>query len=133
MRSDEGGPRTGKGIEDQVAAIGAIKERVHNQRQRLDGGMRLKVLLAALTESVSPGILLDIRPVTALLSESEVIHVAPCPCLEGKDQLVGAAIEGAHPGIGLLPNDEVLEFGVDAVCRIEDLSLMAPVHALKMD
>src|SRR5260370_37811447 len=53
--------------------------------------------------------------------------------LPDKDHLVLGAVKRAHSGVGLVPNANVLEFGVVSISSCEHFSHVAPVHADLVD
>src|SRR5438128_1230485 len=62
------------------------------------------------------------------------IVVMPRPAsLEDENELVLAAIEGAHAGIVFGPDAQVLQLGVDGLRRVQQFPDMPPVHAQVME
>ena len=63
----------------------------------------------------------DVAAVAAELAELYVIAVWALALLEHKNQLVLAAVEGAHTGIVFSPDTEVFQLIVDVPTGREDL------------
>src|SRR6185437_14488519 len=53
--------------------------------------------------------------------------------LPDKDHFVLRAVKSAHTGIGLVPDADVLQFGVMGIASREHFAHMTPVHADLMD
>ena len=56
-----------------------------------------------------------------------------CAVLEGENQFVPGAVEGAHTPIVLRPNNEILELGIVRRARFQHLAHVSPIHADKMN
>src|SRR5687768_5224868 len=95
--------------------------------------MRLEILHPAAPEGVDPGILPNVRPMAPTLTKLEVVYVGTLARFEGEDEFVTGAVEGTHAGIGLCPNNQVFEIGIDSVGGFQKLLYVAPVHANEMD
>ena len=74
--------------------------------------------------SVHAAILPDIGAVAAVLAELEAVDVRRRAVLEGEDQLMPGAIEGAHAAIVLDPDDQVLEFANSCASPAASISPM---------
>lgn len=105
VRGDEGRARAAEEVEHDAAAAGNILDRVGDHRHRLDGRMQSKLRLPARFQGVRAAILPDIRAIAAVLAQLETVEVRRAAILEGEDQLMPRAIEGAHAAIVLDPND----------------------------
>ena len=115
----------GERVEDDPLAMAAVADRVGDQADRLDGrvqGQEL-ALAAAIDARVRP----HVGAVAAVLAELEVVDVRRVALLEDIDQLVLAAVEGAHAGVVLVPDAQLRE-DRRAGCGGKELGHMAPVH-----
>ena len=63
----------------------------------------------------------------------DVVLVRTVAILEHQDLFVLRAIKAALTCIGLGPDNQVLEFGIDFLARGQSFAKMAPVHADVMD
>src|SRR6516162_5916596 len=84
---------------------------------------------AALFERVYAGVIPDIGSRSAMLTQLEIIHMRAAARLPDEDELVLGPVEGAHPGIALVPDAEIFELPVDRSARDQHLVGVAPVHA----
>jgi hypothetical protein len=132
LSRDQRRARTGKGIENDAFAARAIAYRISNHRDGLHGGVKLEIR-AAIPEAVDARIGPDIRAVTAVFAEFDVVDVRCVPRLEDSDELVLGTIERPHAGVGLRPDADILQLGVGALTRLKHFADMAPVDALEMD
>src|SRR5262245_35812215 len=122
-----------KGIEDHAAAVGTVADRVGNHGDWLDGRMEGKLALRCPVQCVLADIVPNIGPVPAIAPERYVVDVRSRADLEHEDELVLGTIERAHAGIRLVPDAQVLEFGVDLFAGGQHLSQVPPVHAHEMN
>src|SRR5205085_1129984 len=82
-------------VEHDVAAGGAVEDRVGHQAHRLHGRVQRQQvsLLGLARERVGPGVLPDIAAVPAEPAELDVVAVRPLARLEDADELMLAAVE----------------------------------------
>src|SRR5271165_2500791 len=123
LGSNQGRAAAHEGIENHIAAAGAVKDRICDHGHRLHRWVQSeKITLLALSPEVGyPGIIPDVGSVTAILAELDIVPVRGLAMLEDKDQLVLAAIERAHAGVALDPDAEVFQFGVNLTARSQQL------------
>lgn len=93
--------------------------------------MQRQVLRAGPAKRIGPRIVPDIGAIPSGFAQPKAVRMGRRPNLEHKNQLVFGPIEGPHPGIGLVPDAEVLEFREHVLPGCEQLGHMAPVHTHK--
>src|SRR6476661_7510543 len=71
----------------------------------------------------------DVGSITTVLAELDHVEMRCGPGLVDKHELVLGAVERAHPPVILVPDTDILEFGVDPACCVDDLCHVPPVHA----
>src|SRR5262249_24015105 len=133
FRSEQRGAAAQKATDDDVAAVRAIKQRVHHQLNRLDRRMQLQHVIALTRLSTGAVILPHIGAVAAVLAELDIVGVSPGAGLEDTDQFVLRSIERSHASRALDPNHDVLEFGIDLPTGGEEFVKVLPIHAHEMD
>jgi len=126
---DHGCSRSHKRVQDNAIAARAVFDRISHQRDRFDGRVHGKFLKPPGARGADPGILPDIRATAAILAEFKVIDVGARTGFPDKDEFVLAAVEAAHAGIGLGPDAQVLQLGIDLVTGRHHFDDVAPVHA----
>jgi hypothetical protein len=89
MRRDQSRTRAAEKIKHDASAARNVFDGVGGHRNRLDRRMEAKLFKPA-------AILPDVRPVAAVLAEFEAVEMGGGPILEGEDQLMAGAIEGAR-------------------------------------
>ena len=94
-----------EGIEDQAIALRAILDGIGDERHRLDGRMHGERFVASCAEAVDAWIGPDVGAVASVLAELEVVDMRCRSDLEDGDEFVLRAVEGAHAGVGLGPDD----------------------------
>ena len=132
LSRDQRRARTGKGIENDAFAARAIAYRISNHRDGLHGGVKLEIR-AAIPEAVDARIGPDIRAVTAVFAEFDVVDVRCASRFEHADELVLGTIKRPRAGVGLRPDADLLQFGLSGITRLKHFADMAPVDALEMD
>src|SRR5690349_6843115 len=95
--------------------------------------MHSKLRIPTRPEGVHARIGPDIGSVPTVLAEFDVVDMGGCALLVNKNKLVLRAIKAPHAAVGFDPNAYVLEFRVDAICRVLDFSNVAPIHANGVD
>src|SRR5271154_3103760 len=97
LSGDYRGAAAKKRVEHDVAPLGAIQNRIRDQRDRLNGRMQCEqiALVAVASESVGAGIVPYVSAVAPELPELNVVAMAIAAVLEDEDKLVLAAIERA--------------------------------------
>ncbi len=123
----------GEAIQHDATALRAVEDRVRHQGDRLDRGMHLEFVEPPRLQAVHPGVVPDIGPVAAVLTELEIVDMRRRADLEHEHQLVLGAIERSHPGVGLVPDAKVLDLEVDLATGAHELPQMPPVHADEVD
>ena len=88
---------------------------------------------AVCVDAADAWIVSDVASRTSCLPEPKRIHMRRGPFLENKDQFMLRAVECPHPGIGLVPHAEVLEFGEYDFASCDELFSVSPVHADESD
>src|SRR5204862_6312782 len=73
-----------KAVEHDVAALGAVEDRIGDHRHRLHRRMQCQeiALRAAAGKGVEPGIMPDIAAIAAKLAELDIVRCAPPRCLK---------------------------------------------------
>ncbi len=122
-----------EGIEDEAVALGAILDGIGDERDGLHRRVHGERRVASGAEGIEAGIGPHVGASAAMLAELEAVDVRPVADLEHRDQLVLRAIEGAHPGVGLHPDAQVLERELRRAARCQELVEMTPVHAHEGD
>jgi hypothetical protein len=84
-------------------------------------------------EAIDPGIIENIAAVAPLPSQPEIVDMRRRAVFEDSDQLMLAAVEAALARIGLVPDQQVLPFGIDRPARSQQLWQMSPVHEDEVD
>ena len=84
--------------------LGAVHDRIHQERDGFDRRMRLEIGLTAFAKHVGAGIAPHVRAVSSVLAELDVVGVRCVTVLEDQDELVLRAIERAHAAIDLVPD-----------------------------
>ena len=120
----------GEWIENDVSTRGAINDCVSNHGYRLNRRMQgEKVSFVGRTgKRVGTRVLPDVAATTAELPELHVIAMRTLALLKNENQLMLAAIEGAHAGVVLGPYAKVLQLLIDPAAGCEQLRHMPPVH-----
>lgn len=77
----------------------AITDGVSDQADRFDGRVQCQELVAFAFECVNAGVIPDISPVTAMLTEFEIVDMRNIPLFENKHHFVVAAIETPHASV----------------------------------
>src|SRR4029077_2950304 len=98
-----------KGIENDAVAPRAVFDGVGYEARRLDGWMQCQFFKPSSPHRANAWGFPHIRAVAAMLAQFKVVDV---PCRAGfpdENQLVAAAVEVTHAGIGLGPNAEILQ------------------------
>src|SRR5580658_4405376 len=134
LRGYQGRPATQKRIEHNVAADRAVKKRVSDQRERLDGRMQLveTALLTPLGEGRRARIVPDIRPVSPVLAKFDVAAMRSAWNFEYADELMARAIKAAHAAIVFHPYAAVELLEAGRAGSAKEFVLMAPVLAPKL-
>src|SRR5262249_51858464 len=112
---------------------GAVAQRVGHQRHRLDGGMHRQLVFTASPKTVQAGIGPQIGTRSSMGAELERVAMCRPAHFVDEYQLMLAVIEGALPGRGLVPNDEVFQLGEHFLARRLQLGHVAPVDTDKDD
>src|SRR5439155_13391494 len=79
------------------------------------------------------GIVEHVAAMATFGAEAEIVDVRRAAVLEDADQLVLAAIKRALPGIGFVPDQQVLPLGVERASSSQQLGEMAPIDEQVMD
>lgn len=128
LGGDERGAGTEKDIEHQIAPFGDVLDGVGDQAQRLDGGMKGKILPPTAGHGVHRRIVPNIGSVAAMLAQLDCIGMGSVADLVDEDQLMLGTVERAHAGIRLVPDAEVQEITIDVTADRGDILHMSPVH-----
>ena len=104
---DEGRARAKEWVDDDVATIGEVEERVLEHRGRLDGRMVLEARRASEPSDEAPGYVQTFERQRPRLPSSTLLTWGADPFLNSGRQFVLRAIEAAHAGVGLRPDDEI--------------------------
>ncbi|MNI70594.1 hypothetical protein D3C73_1264160 [compost metagenome] len=92
-----------------------------------------QVLVSPRTEAVGPGIGPDVRAVSAVLAQFDIINVRSPTRLVNEDEFMGRAVERSHAAVRLRPDAKVFEFRVGGPSGPEHLAHVPPVHAMEVD
>src|SRR5438128_941667 len=90
--------------------------------------MKSKLLKPPRAHSIDPGVVPDVRPVSPMLPQLEIVDVRRVSVFPHKYQLVFGTIERAHSTVGLVPDRQVLELGVGAPASLQRLPQVPPIH-----
>src|SRR3984893_14761182 len=128
---EQGRAAAEKGIEHDLAAAGAVPQRIGHQRHRLDRRMQCEKVAfgPGAAERVDAGVAPHIAAVATIAAELDMVLVRVPAMLEQEYELVLAAVERAHAGIVLGPHAQVLQLGIGAHAGGEQLAHVAPIHA----
>ena len=88
-----------------------------------------QLIISISPERADPRVFPNIRPVTPVGPEFDIVDVPRGPRFVDGDQLVLGAVEGTHSTIRFVPDTDILEFGVDIASGRQELPDVAPVHA----
>src|SRR5260370_20505864 len=89
--------------------------------------MKLKITAPGWMQAVDPRIVQNICSVAAL-PKSKIIDVGRGAVLEHRNQFVLRAVEAPLSAIGFVPDQDVFEFRVARVSRVERHPHIPPVH-----
>src|SRR5262245_39321481 len=120
-------------VKHDGTTAGHVLDCVRHQGDWLDGGMRLELLLPAGLEAVHAGVLPHVGSVAPKPPQLDVVDVLAIADLEHRDKLVLGAIKTSLAAVGVGPDAEVLQLGVDRLPDGQELTEVAPVHAHVME
>src|SRR6516164_7212133 len=95
--------------------------------------MHFEIRQPTVAEGIGARISPDICPVAAMLAKSEIVDVFAAAVFPNQDQFMLVAVKGAHPSIGLVPDNQVLELTIGPPPGSEHFVEMAPIRADKVD
>ena len=133
LRRDQGRASPTEHIEHDLASARDVADGVRDQLHRLDRRVQRQFRQPAGPPRVHAAVLPHIRAIPALLPQFEGVAVGRRPVLEGEDEFMARAIEGAHATVVLDPDDQILELLEDGLAGREDLGQVAPVHTDVVD
>ena len=120
-------------IKNQVATVRTIADGIRHKSDRLDGRMHGQFIRTIRTETVGAGIGPDVASIAAMAAKIDIVDMLTATILPNKNQFMLAPVEGAHAGIGLIPDSEVLELSIDPFAGGQHFVDMAPIGADEMD
>ena len=126
---NQGRTRAAKWIEHDAVAVRAILDRISHQRYRLDGRVHRNFFAAPALHGRATRIVPHIAAHAPVLVEFEIVDVRCGAVLPHEHQLVTAAVESAHPRIGLGPDADIFELGICRTAGHRHLAKMAPINA----
>src|SRR5262249_42503828 len=85
------------------------------------------------THGADTRIIPNVRASASVLTQLKIIDVRRLSVLPHEDEFVLASIEAPHPGVGLIPDAQVLELAIDLAAGRQHLAHMPPVHANLVD
>ena len=94
------------------SALGAIQNRVGNQRQGLDRRVHGKFGTAVLAKGIHPWVIPDVCAITTKTPQLDIVDMWRGTLLENKHQFVLRSVEAAHAGISLCPDTKVFKLAV---------------------
>ena len=107
---DESRARPKEGVDDDIAAVGEVEERVLEHCGWLHCRMVLKTTASIGAKGRGSRIGPDIRAPATAFAELNVVDVLGYALLEQRQEFVLRAVEAPHAGVGLRPDDEVEGF-----------------------
>ena len=121
--------RTEECVENGVATLGYISDCVGNHQHWLDGRVRGDQHVPVSTERIHAPIRPQIRTITSVPAELDVVGMARGANLEHADQLVLASVKRTHSGGCFCPNAQVKESQTALAASNKDFVRVAPIHA----
>src|SRR5262249_29338823 len=91
LRRQNGRSRPAEGVEHDVAASGAVLDRIGDERDRLDGRVGLELVETPCAERIDAGVMPDVRPRSAVAPQFNVVEMGPIAYTEHTNELVLAA------------------------------------------
>ncbi len=122
-------------IKHHLAARCAVHDGVGHQRDRLHCWMQREqvALFSVARKRIHSWVVPDVAAVAAILAELDIVSM-PLPAIfKNKDQLVLAAIKGAHAGAVLGPYADVFQFPISLAASRQHLAHVPPIHAYEME
>ena len=98
---------TEKEIKYEIATPRDILDRVGNEPRRLDRRMQSQILSPAAPHGVHRGVIPDVGPVAAMLTEFNRVEMTGCSHPIDKDEFVFGSVKRSHPRIGFVPDAEI--------------------------
>ena len=116
-----------------IVAPAAVADQIGDEGDGLYGGVQLELAPPGRVQAVDARTVEHVAAMAAFGAEAEIVDVRRGAVLEYADQLVLRAIEGALPGIGFVPDQQVLPLGVDWPGRLQEFGEVTPIHKNEMD
>src|SRR5439155_3806964 len=120
-------------VEDDPVAPAAVADQIADESDGLDGGVQVELAPPGRVQTVDARIVDYVAAMTTFGAEAEIVDVRRGAVLKDADQLVLRAVEATLPGIGFVPDEQVLPLGVKRASGGQQLGEMAPVDEQIMD
>src|SRR6266436_2955033 len=133
LGSQNRGAAAAERVEDDPVAPAAVADQIGDEGDGLYGGVQLELAPPGRVQAVDARTVEHVAAMAAFGAEAEIVDVQCGAVLEDADQLVLRAIEGALPGVALVPDQQVLPLGVERPSGSQQLGEVPPIDEQVMD
>jgi len=133
LACDEGSAAPAKAVDNEIATARTVPNGIGYKCDWFYGRVHAEFIESLGPKRVRSGIGPNVAAIAAMPAKLDVVQVPSATVLPGKNQLVLAPVKGAHPGVGLRPNNEILKFAINPPTGGEHLVKMSPVRAYEMN